>query len=123
MARRIEHDNIWDMKADPHTDVLEIVNFIKDNMATRDDVGEVRGAINKIRADSSELRSDLNEFRVEVRGEFRELRREIADIIKRLDALETSVADIRGYAKELDGLRDRIRSIEKLVGITRTIAA
>ena len=97
------------MNADPLKDLLEIVSFIKDNMATRTEV--------------SELRSEFNDFRIEVRAEFRELRREISDITKRLDALDSAVADIRGYAKEIDTLRERLRAIERHIGISQTIAA
>ena len=97
------------MPTEPLNEILEIVHFLKDNMATRTELAE--------------LRSEFNDFRIEVRGEFRELRREILNINKRLDTLESAVADIRGYAKELDSLRDRIRSIEKHIGIVHNIAA
>ncbi len=90
------------MSRDTLGDVLEIVSFIKDNMATHD---------------------ELNEFRDETRAGFRNLTHDIADIIKRLDALDNAVTDIRGYAKEIDALRARLNAIEKHLGLSHRIAA
>lgn len=67
-------------------EVFEVVNFVKDNMATKSEVVE--------------LSNDFNEFRVETRGEFRELRREFSDINKHLDRLDTAVADVRHSSQD-----------------------
>ena len=90
----------------------------------------VLDAFNEFRSDFSEFRSELTEFRQEMH-EFKidnaqrlsNIERELVDINVHLDKLEADMADVRGYAKELDGLRDRIRAIEKHLGLTQHIAA
>ena len=47
----------------------------------------------------------------------------VADISKRRTLIEGKVAGMVGYAKEIDGLAQRIRAIEKHLGIERELAA
>ena len=48
---------------------------------------------------------------------------ELASINRRLDALDEQVASLKGFAKEIDELRGRVREIEKHLGINKKIAA
>ncbi len=101
-------------------DILEAVNFIKDHMATKDDLGDVRA---ELKGDLAGLRTEFEEFREETRENFASLRAEIRDIRHRLDALEEAARNSTGLTKEIDHLMERIRAIEKHLGIQQKIAA
>lgn len=94
-------------------EILETVNFIKDymmeRMATKDDLNT--------------LRTEFEEFREETRENFASLRAEIRDIRHRLDALEEIARNNAGLTKEIDHLMERVRAIEKHLGIQQKIAA
>ena len=86
--------------------------------------------LHTMQKDASEFRKDFNEFRTETRTAFAtmnsrlsHLEKEIATISSRLDAIEESIADVRGYAKEIDDLRNRISDIERHLGVARKIPA
>lgn len=55
----------------------------------------------------------VDEQFVETQAELRAIRHELADINRRLDRLEEDVDAMRGYSKEIDELRTRVRNIEK----------
>jgi hypothetical protein len=80
-------------------DILEIVNFIKDRMLTKDDV------------------------RVIVREELRDVRSDVKAIRTELDELGEKVDNIAGYRKEIDHALERIAAIERHLGINKKIAA
>jgi predicted phage-related endonuclease len=80
-------------------DILEIVNFIKDRMLTKDDV------------------------RVIVREELREVRSDVKAIRTELDELIEKVDNISGYRKEIDHALERIAEIERHLGINKKISA
>ena len=88
-------------------DVLEIVNFIKDRMLTKDDVRDI--------------------IREEVPGMIEEALRpvhhELREINRRLDMLDQEYKNLKGVTKEIDELRDQVRAIEKHLGLSRKIAA
>jgi predicted nucleic acid-binding Zn-ribbon protein len=91
------------------TDILDALDFIKERMATK--------------ADIAELRLELHTFRTDTDGNFRSLNIELADINRRLDLLEQQFRNLKGVTKEIDDIRDRIRDIEKHLGLNRKIAA
>ena len=88
-------------------DILEIVNFIKDWMLTKDDVRDI--------------------IREEVPGMIEEALRpvhhELREINRRLDMLDQEYKNLKGVTKEIDELRDQVRAIEKHIGLSRKIAA
>ena len=90
-------------------DLIESVQFIKERMATK--------------ADIAELRLELHTFRTENAADFRSLHIELADINRRLDALTENYANLKGVTKEIDDLRAQLRSIQKHLGLNREIAA
>ena len=86
--------------------------------------------LHTMQKDASEFRNEFNEFRTGSRAAFAtmnsrlsHLEKEIATISSRLDAIEESIADVRGYAKEIDDLRNRISDIERHLGVARKIPA
>lgn len=57
--------------------------------------------------------SKVDEQFVETQAELRAIRHELAEINRRLDRLEEDADAVRGYSKEIDELRIRVRNIEK----------
>lgn len=94
-------------------EILEAINFIKDYMMERMATKEAVNA----------LRTEFEEFREETRENFASLRAEVRDIRHRLDALEGAVRNNVGLTKEIDHLMERVRAIEKHLGIQQKIAA
>jgi hypothetical protein len=47
----------------------------------------------------------------------------LADINRRLDALEEHYANLKGVTKEIDEIRAEVREIQKHLGIEKKIAA
>ena len=58
-----------------------------------------------------------------VDSSFAHLHAELASIVRQLDVLEDAVGSLKGFAKEIDDIRDRVRDIEKHLGINKKIAA
>ena len=87
-------------------DVLETVIFIKERveqLPTEDRVGEI--------------------VRDEVAEALQPVHATLADINRRLDALEASFANLKGVTKEIDEIRAEVRAIQKHLGIEKKIAA
>jgi uncharacterized coiled-coil DUF342 family protein len=81
-----------------------------------DEMRDFRGEMNVFKAQVAEQFS-------QVHTELRTIHDEVRDVSRRIEKLEEAVQDIRGYAKELDELRGRIRAIEHHLGIEKRIAA
>ncbi len=75
------------------------------------------------KSEVANVKSDLAEFRIETREAVADIRSELKDIHNRLDALEAAVRNISGYAKEIDHLMERVRAIEKHLGLHQKTAA
>jgi hypothetical protein len=89
-------------------DMLDALNFIKERMATKDDLKQF---------------ATKDEVRIIVREELRDVRADVKAIRTDLDELIEKVDNIAGYRKEIDHALDRIAAIEKHLGIERKIAA
>ncbi len=76
-----------------------------------------------VAGDLAELRQDVRDAREDVNDGLRSLRSDVAELHKRLDALETAVGNHTGYRKEIDYLLERLSDVEKHLGINRKIAA
>ena len=55
--------------------------------------------------------------------EFGTLASEVADIHRRLDALEQAVGNVTGFSKEIDHILVRVSAIEKHLGLAINIRA
>ena len=88
-------------------DVLEIVNFIKDRMLTKDDVRDI-------------IREEVPGM---IEEALRPIHHELREINRRLDMLDQEYKNLKGVTKEIDELRDQVRAIEKHLGLSRKIAA
>ena len=78
----------------------------------------------------SAVAEDIGDLRRELKGDIAHLgeqltsiESELRDIKRRLALLEESVDAMQGFAKEIDALSERVRAIEKHLGINKKIAA
>lgn len=105
-------------------DILEALDFIKERMATKDDLSELRielkGDITELRR---ELTGEIDTLRTEMQEGFTSIRSELRDIRQRLDALEEAARNSAGLTKEIDHIMERVGTIEKHLGIQHRIAA
>ena len=100
----------------------EMLGYIVDHMATKDDLAEIRA---ELKADIADIRTtmatkaDLVALAEQVAG----IERDLKTIRRDLNDLMEKVENITGYRKEIDHAFDRIAAIEKHLGIGRKIAA
>jgi hypothetical protein len=96
-------------------EIGETLEFIVERMATKNDIAELR----------RELKGDIAEIRetMATKEDFKALRAEVADIRRDLKELARTVHNIAGLPKEIDHALDRIRRIERHLGIESDIAA
>ena len=99
-------------------DIIDSLAFIKENMATKDELAEVKDDIAGM-----VTKDEFSEFREEVRSEFRNIHRELVHINARLDQLEENYRNLKGVTKEIDELRERMAAIERHLGLHHRIAA
>jgi hypothetical protein len=98
-------------------DILEALTFIKDRMATKEDVRDI------IREEVPAMIDETIRRRVppmiEVEEALRPIYHELHAIRDALEDLRHRVKDITGYRKEIDYAFERIAAIEKHLGIDR----
>jgi hypothetical protein len=87
-------------------DILEAVNFIKEKVEQLPTKDEVRAIVEEV-----------------VDEKLTPIHATLADINRRLDALEEHYANLKGVTKEIDEIRAEVRGIQKHLGIDRKIAA
>ena len=98
-------------------EIIEPLNIVLAKMATKDDFESVR----------AELRAEIHEgftgLQAELHDGFADIRAELKDIRRQRDALEFTVQNISGFAKEIDHLIERVSAIEKHLGLHAKFAA
>jgi hypothetical protein len=92
-------------------DILDALDFIKERMATKDDVREI------VRKEIAELVPPIVAF------ELKTVRQQLRQIDERLDSLEQHYANLKGVTKEIDDIRTEVQAIQQHLGIERKIAA
>lgn len=85
--------------------VLEIIEDIHDQMATKDDL---KGLATKV--DINVLRDEMGDMR-------RDLQAQITENTKAIAELSEQIRNVLGYAKEIDMLMMRVSVLEKHVGL------
>ncbi len=90
-------------------DILDALDFIKERMATKSDIAE--------------LRLEGHAARNEAQIEFRSIRTELATLMRRLDLIDEQYKQLRGVTREIDDVRERVRDIERHLGMEKKIAA
>lgn len=83
--------------------------------AVAEDIADIRARM--------ATKEELKAFREETAENFRDLKAEVADIRRAIENLQTRVGNMEGYSKEIDHLMERVRAIEKRLGIETKIAA
>jgi hypothetical protein len=68
-------------------------------------------------------KEELKALREETAENFRDLKAEVADIRRAIENLQTRVGNMEGYSKEIDHLMERVRAIERHLGIKAEVAA
>jgi len=71
----------------------------------------------------NDFRGEFKEFKSYAIEELRAIRLELADIRRDLDVLKEQAGHMTGYSKEIDHLLERVRAIEKHLGIKPQLAA
>ena len=99
-------------------DMLAALDFIKERMVTKDDVRDII---------KEEVPAIVRAMIVEVvpgivAVEIKPVREQLRQVEKRLDTLEQHYANLKGVTKEIDEIRDEVRTIQKHLGIERKIA-
>lgn len=97
-------------------EVGELVQHVVKHMATKEDLAREISAVRADMAtkeDIGNVRKDIAELRVNIV----EIRTELADIRQRLENLEEIVGEHSHYTKEIDHALSRIAVIEKHLGI------
>ena len=65
--------------------------------------------------------ADLNSYTTSRDASLSGIDRNLGDVTRRLDHLDEQIGHVRGFAKEIDACRDRLRTIETHLGIARQI--
>jgi len=73
--------------------------------------------------DVHDLTTELKAGFLTVGDKLAHIEGELAHVNRRLDALEEHYANLSGVTKEIDDVRDRVRAIEKHLGLNKKIAA
>lgn len=79
---------------------------------------ETKGELAKLRKEMA-TKGELAELRVEMHEGFAELRAEVRDARREIEAIKQQVGHMVGYAKEIDYLLERVARIEEHIGIAR----
>ena len=99
-------------------EILEVVLFLKDRMATKDDIANMATKEDVVR-----LEDKMHDGFLSQHTENRDLRIEIREIHERLNELREEVHGYRGLTKEIDHTLDRVRAIETYIGMASPAVA
>ena len=102
-------------------DVLEVVNFIKDKLEKLDEKVERLPTEDRVQ---EIIREEVTVIvHDEVEEALRPIHVALAQINRRLDAIEEQYGNLKGVTKEIDEIRSEVRAIQKHLGIKGKIAA
>jgi predicted RNase H-like nuclease (RuvC/YqgF family) len=93
-------------------EVGEMLTYIVEHMATKEDIVRLDGRIDKL----DRRIGDLSERITSIEAELRLIRRD-------LDGLMEKFENVSGFRKEIDHALERIGAIEKHLGLNKKIAA
>jgi hypothetical protein len=92
-------------------EILDIVVFMRDRMATKDDLAELESRM----ASKMDL-ADL-ERRMATKDDISSVRADIRSLSDRVEVVETKVDNLAGVTKEIDYLLGEVVAIKKHVGM------
>ena len=117
-----QHGTILTQYGKEIRDLTETMTHVVRNMATKQDVAELREEVSEIRS-VMVTKTGHEAFRQECRDQYSRIAAGLASINRRLEKLEEEVAGLKGFAREIDDIRARVKDIEKHLGLNRKIAA
>jgi hypothetical protein len=101
------------------TEIQELSEFIRDHMATKDDIADLRRDM--------ATKEDLADLRTELKGDIAKLDVKVdrldLSIHRELESIKQELKNVAGFGKEIDHALERIAAIEKHLGIEKKIAA
>jgi hypothetical protein len=101
------------------TELQELSEFIRDHMATKADITELRI---ELKGDIAGIRKDMltkdNLAKLDVKIDRLDL-----SIHRELESIKEQLKNVAGFGKEIDHALERIAAIEKHLGIDKKIAA
>ena len=101
------------------TELQELSEFIRDHMATKADITELRI---ELKGDFAGIRKDMltkdNLAKLDVKIDRLDL-----SIHRELESIKEQLKNVAGFGKEIDHALERIAAIEKHLGIDKKIAA
>lgn len=95
-------------------EIVDTLNFIVTRMVTKEDLANMA---TKEHLAAMATKTDIADLRAEMNEGFASIRTEIRDIRQQIDAIEAELKNHAGFAKEIDLLMDRVRTIEKHLSI------
>lgn len=100
-----------------------IAKHFQHGLATiADDMAEMRDDLSQMRSGML-TKTDHHALHQQMLDEFKSVQLELRDICSRLDRLAELYQDLKGVTKEIDDIRNRVRQIERHLGIDKMIAA
>ncbi|OIO19808.1 MAG: hypothetical protein CO029_01920 [Candidatus Magasanikbacteria bacterium CG_4_9_14_0_2_um_filter_41_10] len=108
---------------DSLTDTLsEFMGFVRDNMATKDDIEDLRKEVKgdsatlrtELKGEMAEMKEEIGDLRLEMQAGFRGIEKELMDIKASLDRLEKKTQeDDDATVQEIFLLKKRVAQVEK----------
>lgn len=89
-------------------DIQESLRFLVENMATKDDIAELRG----------EMVTSIAELRQDIRA----LQADIRDIRQDIESLAEQVGNLKGFSVEIGDLLIRVAALEKEIQLLKQSA-
>ena len=93
-------DLIYHIVSDPDMRVA-VISAVLSEVATKQDVRDVRQEMNQLRTDMSQLRQEMNQLRAEMDARFNEVRREMNQLRTEIDGLRREINDLRREMRSL----------------------
>ena len=93
-------DLIYHIVSDPDMR-MAVISAVLSEVATKQDVRDVRQEMNQLRTEMSQLRQEMNQLRAEMDARFNEVRREMNQLRTEMNQLRREINDLRREMRSL----------------------
>jgi len=93
-------DLIYHIVSDPDMR-MAVISAVLSEVATKQDVRDVRQEMNQLRTEMSQLRQEMNQLRAEMDARFNEVRREMNQLRQEMNQLRREINDLRREMRSL----------------------
>ena len=111
-------DKLADIVVRGFEEVHEKFDTMQDQIDTmQGQIGTIQGQVGTIQGQVGTIQRQIEtmqEHILNIETDIKSIKVELAYINRRLDSLEEATRDMRGYAKEIDDLRARVKYLENL---------